>query len=100
MENDTETRTAYYIRTSPGSITGKEGFTTQGGEFLFINGSFDPEKLTVTAYTPYESFQVIHFGHIKKVYPDKFYADWLFPSFGLFLILGFGAWYYIRKILY
>lgn len=70
------------------------------GEFLYINGSFDPEKLTVTAYTPYESFQVIHFDHIKKDYPDKFYADWLFPSFGLFLILGFGAWYYIRKILY
>ncbi|MDD3069281.1 MAG: right-handed parallel beta-helix repeat-containing protein [Bacilli bacterium] len=70
------------------------------GEFLYINGSFDPEKLTVTAYTPYESFQVIHFDHIKKDYPDKFYADWLFPSFGLFLIFGFGAWYYIRKILY
>lgn len=70
------------------------------GEFLFINGSFDPEKLTVTAYTPYESFQVTHFDHIKKDYPEKFYADWLFPSFGLFLILGFGAWYYIRKILY
>ena len=70
------------------------------GEFLFINGSFDPEKLTVTAYTPYESLQVIHFDYVKKDYPDKFYADWLFPSFGLFLILGFGAWYYIRKILY
>ena len=70
------------------------------GEFLFINGSFDPDKLTVTAYTPYESFQVIHFDHIKKEYPDKFYADWLLPSFGLFVILGFGAWYYIKKILY
>lgn len=77
-----------------------KGDLPHNGEFLFINGSFDPEKLTVTAYTPYESFQVIHFDHIKKVYPDKFYADWLFPSFGLFLILGFGAWYYIRKILY
>ena len=76
-----------------------KGDLPHNGEFLFINGSFDPEKLTVTAYTPYESFQVIHFDHIKKVYPDKFYADWLFPSFGLFLILGFGAWYYIRKIL-
>lgn len=70
------------------------------GEFLFINGSFDPEKLTVTAYTPYESFQITHFDYVKKDYPAKFYADWLFPSFGLFLILGFGAWYYIRKILY
>jgi len=70
------------------------------GEFLFIDGSFDPEKLTVTAYTPYESFHVTHFDHVKKVYPDKFYADWLFPSFGLFVILGFGAWYFIRKILY
>lgn len=77
-----------------------KGDLPHNGEFLFINGSFDPEKLTVTAYTPYESFQVTHFDYVKKDYPDKFYADWLFPSFGLFVILGFGAWYYIRKILY
>lgn len=77
-----------------------KGDLPHSGEFFFINGSFDPEKLTVTAYTPYESFQVTHFDYVKKDYPDKFYADWLFPSFGLFVILGFGAWYYIRKILY
>lgn len=70
------------------------------GEFLFVNGSFDPEKLTVTVYTPYESFQVTHFDYVKKDYPVKFYADWLFPSFGLFLVLWLVAWYYIRKILY
>lgn len=77
-----------------------KGDLNHSGEFLFINGSFDPEKLTVTAYTPYESFQVTHFDYVKKDYPDKFYADWLFPSFGLFLILWFVAWYYVRKILY
>jgi len=70
------------------------------GEFLYINGSFDPEKLTVTAYTPYENFSVTDFNYTKKDYPLKFFADWLFPSFGLFVILWFGAWYYLRKIFY
>lgn len=70
------------------------------GQFLFIDGPFDPEKMTVTAYTPYETFQVTHFDYVKKDYPEKFYDDWVFPSFGLFVILGFGAWYFIRKILY
>ena len=77
-----------------------KGDLPHSGEFLFINGSFDPEKLTVTAYTPYENFEVTHFDYVKKDFPDKVIADWLYPSFGLFLILGFGAWYYIRKILY
>ena len=88
------------IYTNFSTVNYWKGELDHQGEFLFINGSFDPEKLTVTAYTPYEAFQVVHFDHIKKDYPEKFYADWLFPSFGLFLILGFGAWYYIRKILY
>lgn len=70
------------------------------GQFLFIDGPLDPEKMTVTAYTPYETFQVTHFDYVKKDYPEKFYDDWVFPSFGLFVILGFGAWYFIRKILY
>lgn len=70
------------------------------GQFLFIDGPFDPEKMTVTAYTPYEAFHVTHFDYVKKDYPEKFYEDWVFPSFGLFVILGFGAWYFIRKILY
>ena len=77
-----------------------KGDLPHSGEFLFINGSFDPEKLTVTAYTPFENFEVTRFDHVKKEFPDKVISDWLFPSFGLFLILGFGAWYYIRKILF
>lgn len=77
-----------------------KGDLPHSGDFLFVNGSFDPGKLTVTAHTPYESFQVTHFDYVKKDYPEKFYADWLFPSFGLFVILGFGAWYYLRKIFY
>lgn len=77
-----------------------KGDLPHSGDFLFINGSFDPEKLTVTAYTPYESFQVTHFDYLKKDYPAKFFADWLFPSFWLFLIMWFGAWYYIRRIFY
>lgn len=76
------------------------GELDHSGEFLFINGSFDPKKLTVTAYTPYEEFQVTHFDYIKKEFPVKYYADWLYPSFGLFLIIWIAAWYYIKKILY
>lgn len=76
------------------------GELNHSGEFLFINGSFDPKKLTVTAYTPYEEFQVTHFDYIKKEFPVKYYADWLYPSFGLFLIIWIVAWYYIKKILY
>jgi len=69
-------------------------------EYAYLTSPFDPEELTVTAYTPYEDFQVIDFDYVKKDFPAKFVSDWLFPSFGLFLILGFGAWYYIKKILY
>lgn len=69
-------------------------------EYTYLTSPFDPEKLTVTAYTPYEDFQVINFDYVKKDFPAKFVSDWLLPSFGLFLILGFGAWYYIKKILY
>jgi len=88
------------IYTNFSNVNYWKGDLPHTGEFLYINGSFDPEKLTVTAYTPYENFSVAHFDYVKKDYPVKFFADWLFPSFGLFLILWFGAWYYIRKILY
>lgn len=88
------------IYTNFSNVNYWKGDLPHSGEFLYINGSFDPEKLTVTAYTPYENFSVAHFDYVKKDYPVKFFADWLFPSFGLFLILWFGAWYYIRKILY
>ncbi|MFA6876061.1 MAG: hypothetical protein WCQ87_05460, partial [Parabacteroides sp.] len=77
-----------------------KGDLPHSGEFLYINGSFDPEKLTVTAYTPYENFSVTTFNYTKKDYPTQFFADWLFPSFGLFVILWFGAWYYLKKIFY
>ncbi len=76
------------------------GELNHSGEFLFINGSFNPKKLTVTAYTPYENFQVTRFDYVKKEFPVKYYADWLYPSFGLFLIIWIVAWYYIKKILY
>ena len=100
MAGERQTDEAGALSTNYTRVNYWKGDIPHRGEAVYMASPFNPEELTVTAYTPYESFQVTDFDYIKKEYPDKFYSEWLFPSFGLFLILGFGAWYYLRKIFY
>lgn len=69
------------------------------GDSLYLDGKFDPKKLTVTAYTPYEHFAVTKFDYIKKDKPSKFFADWFWPSIGTCLICLYGIKYYLKIII-
>jgi len=77
-----------------------KGDISHYGRFVHINGIFDPSKLTITAYTPYESFNIERVYVIKKEVPSSIVSDWVYPSVGVLLILGYGARYYFRKIWY
>jgi hypothetical protein len=75
-----------------------KGNISHYGESAYLKSPFDPEKLTVTAYTPYESFNVTSFQYVKKEVPESVMAPWFYPSIGILLILGYGAWFYLKKI--
>jgi hypothetical protein len=49
------------------------------GNALFIPGSVDKNKLNVTCYTPYESFQVKDFKYIEKTWTGQSFSDWVLP---------------------
>lgn len=76
-----------------------EGVLPHIGESAYISvPSFDPEKLTVTAYTPYSSFQVVNFTYVKQNILSSILADWVLPYFGVLAILCAGGWYYLKKL--
>jgi len=80
------------------SVNYWKGELYHSGEMLYVNGVFDPEKLTVKAYTPYETLNVEKVDLIKYEAPDKIVADWFFPSIGVMILLGFGARFYMKKL--
>jgi hypothetical protein len=68
------------------------------GELLDLNGTLDPEKLTVTATTPYEEIRVTHFKYEKKEVPKELFMPWFIPSVGMCIIILYGILYYWKKI--
>jgi hypothetical protein len=68
------------------------------GEYLYVNGTADPQKLTVTAYTPYEHFEVKNFNYVNyKIHP-QFFADWFWPSIGMCIIVLYGIRHYYNNL--
>ena len=68
------------------------------GDSARLPNNFDPSNLTVTAYTPYESFNVTDFDYYKKSTSQTIVAGWFYRYLGVLIILLFGAFYYLKKL--
>ena len=68
------------------------------GDYLYVNGTLDPQKLTVIAYTPYEHFEVKNFDYISSNTPSKYFADWFCPSIGMCILILYGLRYYYKYL--
>lgn len=66
-----------------------EGDLSHYGDSLYINGTFDPKKLKVEAYSPYESV-TLKKEHIIEEQSEKAFADGLFGFIIKTLIYLFG----------
>jgi hypothetical protein len=75
-----------------------DGVLSVYGDYLYIEGPFNPDNLTVTAYTPYESFPVEHFDYYKKRPDEDVVTSWFYPSIGCLCIIFYGIWHYIKII--
>jgi hypothetical protein len=75
-----------------------DGVLSIYGDYLYIEGAFDPNNLTVTAYTPYESFPVEHFDYYKKTPDEDIVTWWFYPSIGSLCIIFYGIYHYLKII--
>lgn len=62
------------------------------GAALYIPGSVDQDKLNVTCYTPYESFQVTKYERIEKAWKGESFSDWVLPFVLKLGIILFFMW--------
>jgi hypothetical protein len=70
-----------------------EGSLQHSGSWLYVLGEFDKSKLSVIAYTPYESQTVSDFNITKFNYPKTIIANWFYPEIAFLAIsFIFGKW--------
>jgi hypothetical protein len=69
------------------------GSLQHSGNWLYVLGEFDQSKLSVIAYTPYESLTVSDFNITKFNYPKTIIANWFYPEIAFLAITFlFGKW--------
>lgn len=66
-----------------------EGTLKQQADWVQIPGKINPDKLKVTAYTPYKEIEVNKFKAYNKKAPEEPIAWWFKPSLGLLGIIFF-----------
>lgn len=68
------------------------GSLSYQGEALYIPGSVDQDKLNITCYTPYESFQVTKFERTEKAWKEEPFSYWVLPFVLKLGIILFFMW--------
>lgn len=56
------------------------GYIIHFGDWVQIDGKYDPNKLQVLAKTPFNEYNVTDFEIIKKELPDKPIKGWFYPK--------------------
>ena len=70
-----------------------DGDVTNQADWVQIPGRLNPDKLKVTAYTPYKEIEVKKYKAYNKEAPDEPIAWWFKPSLGLLGVIVF----YLRR---
>lgn len=68
------------------------------GNSLFIKGPLDPDKLKVTAYTPYENFEVTDFKYTLHEWDGQSFAGWVLPFLLKIGVMLFVLWRILRTM--
>ena len=68
------------------------------GNSFFIKGPLDPDKLKVTAYTPYENFEVTDFKYTLHEWDGQSFAGWVLPFLLKIGVMLFVLWRILRTM--